>query len=455
MTIDLVVRAGEVVSPDGRERCDLLIERGRIAGRVDAGRGEGTDVIDASGLVVLPGGVDPHVHMMDPGLTDREDFPTGTAAAAVGGVTTIVEHHRSLPFVLDAAVLRDKAEYLSERSRIDFALFGGGHPDNIGELKPMWEAGAACFKVFTCNLHGVPAVLPGQMLTLFREVASFDGLILVHAEDEFITADNEQRLRAAGRKDPRVIPEWRSKEAEQVAVNTVSLITRLSGCRVIIAHASHPAICDLIARERALGTNIMAESCPQYFYLTEDDIEEWGPFQKFTPPARSNSDKDEMWARLEAGDIDMICSDHAPSTREQKGTDDIWGAPFGVPGVETNLEMMLTGVADGRVSLERLVAARSLAPAQAYGLFPRKGWLGDGADADFVLVDLDVAHTLRDEDIVAKVGWTPYAGRTVRGKVVSTYVRGRLAARDGRAEVAPGWGQFIPGPGYRPPNERL
>ncbi|MQA99841.1 MAG: amidohydrolase family protein [Actinobacteria bacterium] len=450
MSADLVIRDGEVVSPAGRERCDLVIEDGRIAARVPSGTGDAAEIVEASGLAVLPGGVDPHVHMMDPGLTEKEDFPTGTAAAAVGGVTTIVEHHRSLPFVLDATVLTEKAAYLSTRSRIDFALFGGGHPDNVEELLPMWKAGAAVFKVFTCNLHGVPAVLPGRMLTLFREVAAFDGLCLIHAEDEFVTAENEERLKAAGRKDPRVIPEWRSKEAEQVAVNTVALLARLSGCRVIIAHASHPHVCDLVGRERSLGARLMVESCPQYFHLTEDEIDEWGPFHKFTPPARTAADRDGMWERLEAGDIDMVCADHAPSTREQKevGRDDIWAAPFGVPGVETNLSMMLTGVSEGKLSLERLVAARSESPAKAYGLYPRKGHLGVGADADIALVDLGAERTIRDDDVVAKVGWTPFAGRKVRGRVTRTYVRGRLVAEDGAAIVDPGWGVFLPGPGY-------
>lgn len=450
MTADLVIRGGEVVSPEGRERCDLVVTDGKVVGRAPAGTGEGAEIVEATGLTVIPGGVDPHVHMMDPGLTEREDFPTGTAAAAVGGVTTIVEHHRSLPFVLDATVLRDKIAHLSTRSRIDFALFGGGHPDNVEELLPMWKAGAAVFKVFTCNLHGVPAVLPGRMLTLFREVASFDGLCLIHAEDEFIAAENEERLRASDRKDPRVISEWRSKEAEQVAVNTVALLARLSGCRVIIAHASHPAVCDLVARERALGTRLMVESCPQYFHLTQDEIDEWGPFHKFTPPARTAADRDGMWQRLESGDIDMVCADHAPSTREQKeeGRDDIWAAPFGVPGVETNLSLMLTGVSEGKLSLKRLVSARSESPARAYGLYPRKGHLGIGADADIVLVDLEAERTIRDEDVVAKVGWTPFAGRKVRGRVVRTYVRGRLAAEDGAPVVDPGWGAFLPGPGY-------
>ncbi|MGH2734135.1 MAG: dihydroorotase [Actinomycetota bacterium] len=448
MTVDLVVRDGDVVSPAGRERCDLLIDDGKVVGRIASGTAEGREIVEASGLVVLPGGVDPHVHMMDPGLTEREDFPTGTAAAAVGGVTSIVEHHRSLPFVLDAATLTEKAAYLSGRSRIDFALFGGGHPDNIGELLPMWRAGAACFKVFTCNLHGVPAVPAGRMLTLFREVASFGGLCLIHAEDEYVTAENEERLRASGRTDFRVIHEWRSKEAEQIAVNTVALLARMSDCRVIIAHASHPEVCDLVGRERSLGARLMVESCPQYFHLTEDEIEQWGPFHKFTPPARTEADRDAMWGRLEAGDIDMICADHAPSTREQKEAGGVWESPFGVPGVETNLELMLTGVAEAKLSLERLVAARSEAPARAYGLYPRKGHLGVGADADFVLVDLDATRTLRDEDVVAKVGWTPFRGREVRGRVLRTFVRGRLAAEEGRAVVDPGWGRFLPGPGH-------
>jgi dihydroorotase-like cyclic amidohydrolase len=287
------------------------------------------------------------------------------------------------------------------------------------------------------------------MLTLFREVASFDGLCLVHAEDEFITAENEQMLKEAGRSDPRVIPDWRSKEAEQVAVNTVSLLARISGCRVIIAHASHPAICDLVARERALGARMLVESCPQYFHLTDGDIEKWGPFQKFTPPARAREDREGMWDRLQAGDIDMMCADHAPSTRDQKeaGRSDIWEAPFGVPGVETTLTLMLTGAAEGRVSLERLVSARSEVPARAYGLWPRKGHLGVGADADLVLVDLQATRTLRDADVVAKVGWTPFAGRTVKGRVVQTYVRGHLAAEEGRPVAEPGWGRFLAGPG--------
>lgn len=449
MKVDLVVRDAVIVSPQGRVRGDLLVHEGRVAGVVASGAGEGAEVVEASGLYLLPGGVDPHVHMQDPGLTEREDFITGTGAAAVGGTTTIVEHHRSIPFVMNAQVLWEKVEHLRARGLVDWALFGGIDPDNLHELRGMWEAGAAAFKLFTCNLHGAKAVLPDKMLEAFREVASFDGLVLVHAEDEFITAANEARLKAEGRKDPRVIPEWRSREAELVAVATTALLARLTGCRVVLAHASHPAVLDLVNRERAQGARMWVESCPQYFYLSEDQIEAWGPWHKFTPPARDRESAEEMWQRLELGHIDMVTADHAPATKEDKarGEQDIWDCSFGLPGVETVLPLMLTGVNEGRVSLERVVAARSQLPAQVYGLWPRKGHLGVGADADFVLVDMEAEKTLRDEDIVSKVGWTPYRGMKVKGLPVRTYVRGRLVAADGKPVGEPGWGQFLPGPG--------
>lgn len=451
MSIDLVVRDAIIVSPHSRTQGDLLVSAGRVAGMVASGTGRGAEIVDASGLYLLPGAVDPHVHLQDPGLTHQEDFTTGTGAAAVGGVTTVVEHHRSLPFVLTADILRDKAAYLADRGLIDYALFGGVEPDNIDQLRPMWEAGAAAFKIFTCTVHGVSPIFPDKMVESFRELASFDAPVLVHAEDETILQTNGERLKAAGRKDFEVIREWRTREAEQVAASTTALLARITGCRVIIAHASHPAICDLINRERAHGAKLWAESCPQYFYLTEDEIDERGPWCKFTPPARDQASANEMWQRLEAGDIDMICADHAPSTKEEKakGLDDIWEAPFGLPGVETVYPLMLTGVNEGRISLERLVAARSEIPAQVYGLWPSKGNLNIGADADFILIDMTAEKTLRNDDIVAKVGWSPYDGRQVKGLPVKTFVRGHLVAENGKPVAEPGWGQFLPGPGAK------
>ena len=443
MPYDLAIKYATLVEPSGAYQAHLYVRDGRIAAIGDL-EADSRQTVEAAGLHLLPGSVDGHVHFMDPGPTEREDFITGSSAAAVGGVTTVIEHTHAHP-LLSPKDVTDKAVYLADRSLVDFGLTAHVWPDTAEQVREIWEAGASAFKVFTCTTHGVPAVLPGAMLRLFRAVAEFDGLCLVHCEDEFITEDNERRLRASGRTDGMVIPEWRTREAEAVAVNTVAHLARLAGARVIIAHASRPQVLDYVSRERALGARLWVESCPQYFYLEESEIAREGAFRKFTPPARSSEEAAGMWERLQSGQISHIQTDHAPATREQKleGGGDIWTPHFGLPGVETTLSMMLDGVAAGKLSLERLVRALSETPARLHGLYPRKGSLRVGADADLVLVDLNQKRLLSDDQIVSKAGWTPYAGRTVQGVPLKTYVRGQLVAEDGRPAATPGTGRWV------------
>jgi dihydroorotase (multifunctional complex type) len=443
MPYDLAIKNATIVTPGCRYVSHVYVHDGRIAaiGLMDLAAAR---TLEASGLFLLPGMVDGHVHFMDPVATEREDFITGSSAAAVGGVTTVIEHTHAGP-VLSSEAVAEKARYLADRSIVDYGLIGHVWPDMIEQVPEIWRAGASAFKVFTCETHGVPAILPGDMLRLFRTVAEFDGLCLVHCEDEFITADNEHRLRAAGRSDPFVIPEWRTREAEETAVNTVALLARLSGARVIIAHASHPRVLELAWRERQLGARLWVESCPQYFYLEEHEIQSQGALRKFTPPARSAAEADEMWKRLERGEITHIQTDHAPATRAQKaqGGGDIWPPHFGLPGVETTLTMMLNGVNEGRLSLERLVEAVAETPARLHGLYPSKGSLQVGADADLVLVDLKHERVLSDDQVISRAGWTPYAGRRVQGSPVMTFVRGQLVAENGRVVAPPGTGQWV------------
>jgi dihydroorotase (multifunctional complex type) len=443
MSYDLAIKHATLVEPDGRYQAHLYVKDGRIAalGELDEAAAR---TIEAPGLFLLPGVVDGHVHFMDPAATEREDFVSGSSAAAVGGATTVIEHTHAGPLLSPKAV-REKAAYLADRSVVDYGLIAHVWPDMIDQVRTIWEAGASAFKVFTCETHGVPAILPGDMLRLFRTVAEFDGLCMVHCEDEFITADNERRLRAAGRSDPMVIPEWRTREAEAIAVNTVALLSRLTGSRTIIAHASQPGVLDLVGRERRLGARLWVESCPQYFYLEEGEIRSRGALRKFTPPARSAEEADGMWERLRNGEITHIQTDHAPSTLAQKaeGGGDIWAPHFGLPGVETTLTMMLNGVNEGRLSMERLVEVLSATPARLHGLYPTKGSLGVGADADLVLVDLDRETTLSDDRVLSKAGWTPYAGRRVKGRPVKTFVRGQLVADDGRLTAPPGTGRWV------------
>ena len=431
-----------LLEPKGRYRGTIAISGERVVGILEEPSGNAARTIDAEGLVALPGMVDQHVHFMDPGDNAREDFIRGSSAAAVGGVTTVVEHTHSNP-VLTAEDLREKREYLKDRSVIDFGLMAHVFPDTIKHVPDLWEDGVAIFKAFTCTTHGVPGLLPDDLLRLFRSLFEAGARGLVHCEDEFITEDNEERLHAALRKDYGVIPEWRSTEAELVAVNTVALLARLTGANITVAHASQPEVIDLVRRERELGATLSIESCPQYFYINSSEVREYGPTRKFTPPARDAPAGELMWKRLARGQIDLISTDHAPSTLDQKFASDIWGCPFGLPGVETTLTMLLDAVAEGKLTLQRLVQTYSEAPARLLGLYPRKGALRIGSDADVVLVDTEQEHVLSNDNIVSKAGWTPFDGRRVKGRAVMTMLRGQVVAENGKVTAEPGGGRFV------------
>jgi dihydroorotase len=446
---DLGVRGGEVVTPEGRARADVYLRAGRIA-LVTPERHPAAEVVDAGGLLVMPGMIDAHVHFMDPGDPDREDFRTGSAAAARAGVTTVVEHTHVAP-VIAPGDLEAKRRHVAERSRVDFALGAHAWPDRLEEVQPVWRAGACFVKAFTCTTHGVPGFPAADLHELFARAAACDAVCLVHCEEASLLDRAEHRLRDAGRSDPGIVPEWRSPAAEQAALATTATLARLTGARVVAAHVSQPTGLDLVARERAAGARLVAESCPQYLSLLEAEVVEHGAFRKFTPPARAHerAELDAMWTALARGAIDLISSDHAPATPAQKRDGSIWDVHFGLPGVDTTLSVLLDGAAAGRITYERVVEAYAEAPARTYGLFPAKGSLRPGADADMVIVDPQERWTVRDEDVLSKAGWSPFAGRTLTGRAVRTYVRGALAAADGEVLARPGAGRFVPGAGVR------
>ncbi|HEU4974370.1 MAG TPA: dihydroorotase family protein [Baekduia sp.] len=448
--MDLGIEGGVVVNASGRVRGNVYVRDGRIAA-VTPERLPARERVDADGLLVLPGMVDAHVHLMDPGDPEREDFPTGTAAAARAGVTTIIEHTHGWP-VRSVADLEEKRAHLTARSRVDFALGAHAWPDRLDEIGPLWRAGVAFVKAFTCTTHGVPGFDPAHLRGLFERVAAAGAVCLLHCEDESLTAEAERELRATGRADGGVIPAWRNRDAELTATGTVALLAARTGARAVIAHVSNPDVLELVAQARARGAQLAVESCPQYLTLLEEEALEHGPFRKFTPPARARSPRDleRMWDALASGSIDYMSTDHAPSTREQKRSGSIWDVHFGLPGIDTTLAVLLTAAFDGRLALERVVEAYALMPARIYGLHPAKGHVAPGADADLVLVDPTARWTVRDEDVLSKAGWSPYAGQTLAARPVRTYLRGRLVSDGDHVVGEPGSGRMLNGAGAPP-----
>ncbi len=448
MTPDLTLKGGIVVSPDGRRSADLAIIDGRVVAVGDL-EAAGT-VIDASGLLVLPGMVDTHVHLMDPGPTEREDFPTGTRAASARGVTTIVEHTHTHP-VRTLEDLAEKRSHLDGRANVDYGLAAHLWPEDISGMAAMWEAGVAFFKLFTCTTHGVPGLDAGDVASALGSLAGFAGRALIHCEDESLTLQAERALREQGRVDPGLLTEWRSREAELVAIATVAVLAGSSGASVTVAHVSNPVGAEIVSIARRHGADLVAEACPQYFALDESEVVDHGTLRKFTPPARirTDADRDAMWAALRTGEFSHISTDHAPATLPQKSEGDIWSAPFGLPGLDTTLPFFLDAALSGKIDLEDVVRLYAAAPAKRYGLSPRKGSLEVGSDADFVLVDPGGRWEVRDEEIVSKAGWSPYTGRVFQGSIVATYLRGRLVAESGRA-LDERTGRFLPGAGAQP-----
>ncbi|MCP8615260.1 dihydroorotase [Salirhabdus salicampi] len=439
---DLEIINSTIVTPTLSFRGCVSISNGKIAAVTESPLGNARKSINAEGLYLTPGMVDQHVHFMDPAETSREDFIHGSSAAAVGGVTTVSEHTHSAP-VRSVKEFDEKINHLSNRSLVDFGLTAHVFPEDVGGLKPLWDRGILFFKIFTCTTHGIPTLNNDTLYNALTELASFNGRCLIHCEDDAITEGNEIRLKEQNRYDNKIISEWRSEIAEEVAAANVAFMTRKTGAHVTIAHVSHPLIIDLIKREQMEGANIFAEICPQYLFLDEEQVVEKGPFGKFTPPARKKGEGDKLIDLINDKSIQILSSDHAPSTVEQKLDGNIWECNFGLPGVETTLPMMLDLVNQDKISFERLVQIYSEEPAKALGLYPNKGSLLVGTDADLVLIDLSEKWTIKSEDITSKAGWTPYDGKEVMGKPVLTMVRGKIVAENGGITADPGAGSPV------------
>jgi allantoinase len=447
-TYDLLV-TGRVVLPD-RVLQDgyVAVSGGRIAaiGATPAGIPPALRVIEAARAYVLPGIVDTHVHTRS---EPSEGITRCTASAVAGGVTTIIDMPYDMPAAVpDLETFERKVGDVAAEAVCDVALYGTirkeGGLDEIGRLA---GAGACAFKLATYEAHPVrfPRIPDGEMLEAFRRIAATGLPVAVHCESQDIADRGVAEERRAGRLDPGAHCRSRPPVCETEAVGRVLELASYAGVHVHIVHASVPRSFDLVHRYRAEGVRASAETCIQYLVLDETAMERLGPFGKINPPLRAAEQVAGLWDYLAEGRIDQVTSDHAPWALERKShREDIFANASGAPGVETLLPLLYHhGVAGGRISVLDLVRLLAERPARNFGLFPRKGAIAPGADADLVVLDSDAHRTVRAEELHSACGWTPYDGMELRGRVTHTIVRGRPAYEHGRIVARPGDGRFI------------
>ena len=423
---DLVVRSRRTVTPDGERPAAVAVRDGRIVAVEAYGAPlDSAATVDLGGVALLPGLVDTHVHVNEPGRTEWEGFATATRAAAAGGVTTLVDMPlNSLPPTVDAAALRVKRTAAAGQCHVDVGFWGGAIPGNAGELPGLHEAGVFGFKAFLAD-SGVPEFPPVDAAGLRAALAAVDALFVVHAEDP-------EHLRAAPASAAYAdFLASRPPDAEQAAVATAIGAARATGARMHILHLSAAAALPLIAEAQAEGVRVTAETCPHYLTLDAAHVPTGATEFKCCPPIRDAANADRLWAALADGVISCVVSDHSPCTPDLKRQDtgDFAAAWGGIASLQLGLPVIWTAARARGHGLADVLTWMATRPADLVGL-PGKGRIAPGADADLVAFDPDGSFVVHPGELLHRNPVTPYAGKALRGVVTATWLRGRIVTGD-------------------------
>jgi dihydroorotase len=454
-TVDLVIDGGTIVTPDAEYRASIAIKDGLIhaIGAPEA-MPRAKETLDATGLHILPGAIDVHVHFRDPGYPQKEDFASGTAAAAFGGVTTVFDMPNTLPTVATPEALAAKHKIAAEKAYVDYGLYAVLGEDSIEHVHALIEGGIVGFKLYMGNTFGrIPSPSTGAMLEAFEVVAPTGKRISLHAETNSIMERRESRLRAAGRTEPMAHLAARPAVVAVEAVARAAILAEWTGARIHVLHISSAAELRPLSEAKARGVEITGETCPHYLLLSETDYDKFGGIVRVNPPVREASNRQPLWDALMDGTVDMIATDHAPHTPEEKTRNDIWTVDCGFPGVETQMPLMLTEINRGRATIQDYVRWSAESPAKIWGLYPRKGAITVGSDADIAVVDLNRTWTIDDASIQSRSKVSPWHGRQATALPIHTVVRGRFVMRDRiLQENARGFGRSVHAIQQMPPS---
>lgn len=443
LSVDLVIKNARLYAFGKIIEAGLAVENGRIV-RVakESNLPSASEKIDVDGLLVLPGIIDVHTHLRDQELSYKEDFYSGTCAAANGGITLVMDMPNNKPVTMSVSSLRERMSIASRRIVVNVAFYSA-FPEKIGEMKDIISEGARAFKVFLS--HRVGGIDPNDndaMSEAFREAAKLRVPVAVHAEDGMLLSETIRRLRDAGRDDFDAYAEAHSIEAEVRGIRRAIGLMRDSGAQIHICHVSTSKGLKIILDVKRGGAPITYEVTPHHILLSEEHTKKLRSIALTNPPLRPSSDMAYLRSALHKGLIDVVASDHAPHSMEEKEGSSVWDISAGIVGLETMLPLMLTMVNRGLITLPTLVKVMAENPARIFG-FKDRGSIAEGNHADLVVIDLKREWTIDPSEFYSKARFSPFEGWNVRGKPIKTIVGGNIVMDEGEIVAKPGSGRII------------
>jgi len=442
LTVDLALTDAKVYSSSGIVEAGLAVQDGRIVKVAkDTNLPRASEEIDLQGCIILPGVIDVHVHLRDQELSYKEDFFTGTAAAANGGVTLVVDMPNNKPVTMSQKSLEERMRMAKEKSVVNVGFYSA-FPDRVEQMsRVVREGGALAFKFFMSQqVGGVNPQDKEKLTEAFNEAAKIRVPVAVHAEDIKLMMDRMNRPGVGeGLEDYMRV---HSREVEVQAARQAIRISQKTGARVHFCHVTSAECVQAINNAKRRGVLVTYEVTPYHLLISAQSLKRLGAIALSNPPPRTQQDIDQLWSSLRDGAVDVLASDHAPHTVEEKSEESIWHVKMGVPGLETMLPLMLTQVDQGHLSLSTLVTAMSRNPSRILGIKDR-GELREGAVADLVVVDLKREYKIDSSRFYSKAKYSPFDGWRVKGKPVKTFVSGRLVMDDGEMLAKPGSGGII------------
>lgn len=451
---DLILKNGVAFIGGMLQKCNIGV-RDEIISTITLEEINGKKELDLTGKWVLPGTIDPHVHVRGPGFAERETFLSGSQDAACGGVTTFFEMPISTPPPYSCEIVKNRMAHASEQIVVDVAFLGAAGADRIEYIEPCSRSGIIAFKTFLheapsgrdAEFQGLTAPHVNDVYNVMAVLAKTGLRALFHCENNELVQANIKEMRKQGATSPIWHERSRPPVAEIESTASVLHLAEATGAKVEICHISTPRAVDMVIEARSHGVDVIAETCHQYLFLNTDALENFGALAKCNPPVRSEVERKKMWDYVANGTIDFVSSDHAPYTYEEKTkqTDDIFAPPAGMPGLSVRLPLMFTAVREGRITLSRMIDLLCTNPAKLFGLHPQKGEIALGADADFVVISPEEKSILRKEDSFShsKESGVLFDGWPVYGKPEKTIVRGKVVFDNGQIIANAGWGKIV------------